>query len=370
MHFSRPAPGVEPSCTVAPGAEKGALLTELIPKGAHWVRFPRFFGDAMMIHAAIAPLRAAGLPLVAWGPGWILDLFAGSSDYQAMVVEPARKYSPWQAAALLREHRPASVINFSKSNRPMLAAFLARVPLRLGCGDGGAFLFYSHSIAFYKQDTAFVDRYRTVVARAFPGLPAPAGFRPFEPRAQALEEVAVRRAALGLGDYVVLAPGANCESKRLSVASFAALGQQLVRAGLTPVILGAGPVDQSLAAAIRAKVPEALDFTSQGGLALSAAWIHGARALVGMDSGLAHVAAGCGVPTLAVFGPTRPRHSGPWGPRVRILRREDLSCLECMGFQCPLAGHPCMAAVGDARLWQELQAVMAELTVASAGAGR
>jgi len=328
------------------------------PLGAHWVRFPRFFGDAMMIHAAIAPLRAAGLPLVAWGPGWVVDLFEGSSDYLAAVPDPERKYSPWKASRMLRAFRPASLINFPKSHRPMMAAFLARVPLRLGCGDGGASLFYTHSVAFYKQDGPFVDRYASVVARAFPQLPA-GPFRPFRPRAEAMAAAAARRSELGLDGYVVLAPGANSESKRLSVASFAALGARLLRAGLTPVILGAGPVDAGLAAAIRQQVPGAVDCTGGGGLALSAAWIAGARALVGMDSGLAHLAAACGVPTLAVFGPTRPRHSAPRGPRVRVARREDLSCLECMAFFCPVPGMPCMNGLADDFLWDELRAVLA-----------
>jgi len=330
-----------------------------LPMDAHWVRFPRFFGDAMMIHEAIAPLRNAGLPLVAWGPGWVLDLFAGSSDYRAVVADPERKYSPLRAAAMLRAQRPASVINFPKSNRPMLAAFLARVPLRLGCGDGGARLFYTHSVAFYRQDTAFVERYRSVVAAAFPHLEH-GPFRPFRPRAEALDQVAALRAELGLDAYVVLAPGANCPNKRLSVASFAALGARLLAHGLVPVILGAGAEDQQLAAAIGQLVPGCVDRTGQGGLALSAAWIAGARALVGMDSGLAHLSAGSGVPTLAVFGPTRPRHSAPWGPHVRVLRRSGLDCLECMGMTCPVPGLPCMTTLSEDLLWQELQAVMQE----------
>jgi ADP-heptose:LPS heptosyltransferase len=308
-----------------------------------------------MIHGAIAPLRAAGLPLVAWGPGWVVDLFAGSEEYAAVVVEPERKYSPWQAARMLRTHRPASLINFPKSNRPMLAAFLARVPLRLGCGDGGASLFYTHSIAFYKQDTPFVDRYASVVARAFPDLAAAdRPFRPFLPRAEALEQAAATRTRLGLGEYVVLAPGANSSSKRLSVATFAALGARMEQAGLVPVILGAGTEDAAFAGEIRARVPGALDLTNQGGLALSAAWVAGAKALVGVDSGLAHLAAGCGIPTLAVYGPTRPRHSAPWGPRVKVVRLEGLPCLECMTSHCPVEGHPCMEGLSDGRLWEDL----------------
>jgi ADP-heptose:LPS heptosyltransferase len=259
---------------------------------------------------------------------------------------------------MLRRHRPAALINFPKSHRPMLAAFLARVPLRLGCGDGGAGLFYTHSVAFYKQDTPFVERYRSVVARAYPQL-AEAPFRPFRPRAEALATAAARRAELGLGEYVVLAPGANTASKRLSVASFAALGARLAEAGLTPVILGAGAADQELARDICAQVPAAVDLTGQGGLAVSAAWVAGARALVGMDSGLAHLGGACGIPTLAVFGPTRPQHSAPSGPRVRVARKAGLPCLECMEILCPVPGNPCMTTLDDGYLWAELQAVMA-----------
>ena len=225
------------------------------------------------------------------------------------------------------------------------------------CGDGGAALFYSHSIAFYKQDSAFIERYRSVVARAFPRL-APGPFRPFRPRPEAMAAVAARRSELGLEGYVVLAVGANCANKRLSVASFAALATRLLDAGLAPVILGAGPVDGQLAAAVRAIEPGALDCTGQGGLAQAAAWIAGARALVGMDSGLAHLAAGSGVPTLSVFGPTRPRQSAPWGPRVRVLRREDLPCLECMKTTCAVGGVPCMNELPDELIWRELQALL------------
>ncbi len=335
-------------------------MSGAIPAGAHWVRVPRFFGDAMMIHAALAPLRAAGLPLVAWGPGWVVDLFDGSPDYAAAVPEPARKYSPWEAARMLREHRPASLINFPKSHRPLLAGLLARVPLRLGCGDGGAFLGYTHSIAFYRQDTPFVARYADVVARAFPDLAArPAPFRPFRPRAGALAEAAALRAELGLDAYAVLAPGANSPSKRLSVACLAGLAGRLADAGVAPVILGAGDGDRALAGAIRDLEPRALDLTNRGGLAVSAAWISGARALVGVDSGLSHLAAGCGIPTLAVYGPTRPRHSAPWGPRVRVFRKEGLACLECWKLDCPVPGHPCMADLDPEALWAVLADLMA-----------
>lgn len=45
-----------------------------------------------------------------------------------------------------------------------------------------------------------------------------------------------------------------------------------------------------------------------------------AGAFVGHDTGMTHVAAGAGVRTVALFGPTDPRIWQPKGPRVRVER--------------------------------------------------
>jgi ADP-heptose:LPS heptosyltransferase len=326
----------------------------MIPDGAYWIRVNRFFGDAMMAYAAIEPLRRTGLPLVFWGPAPIVELFAGSANVVATVAEPGRKYGVWQAARMLRGHRPAALIGFPKSARPHAASLLAGVPLRLGCGDGGVQLLQTHSVMFYRREEHFVERYASVVTRAFPSL-GPMGFTAFRPREEAFtaREAQAREAGFS-GDYVVLAPGANSGSKRLSIPLFAALGRRLEAAGLQVVVLGAGAEDQRLAGLLAARLPRALNLVDRCSLSLSAAWICGARGLVGMDSGLAHIAGGAGIPTLAVFGPTRPQHSRPWGPRVRVVRHERLACLECMTFHCPLPDHPCMNDLDEDLLWNEL----------------
>jgi ADP-heptose:LPS heptosyltransferase len=330
----------------------------MIPSGAYWIRVNRFFGDAMMAYAAIEPLRRADLPLVFWGPASIVDLFAGSANVVAAVAEPGRKYGVWQAARLLRKHHPAAVIAFPKSARPHAASLLACVPLRLGCGDGGVSLLLTHGVAFYKRQEHFVERYASVVTRAFPEL-GPMGFTAFRPREEAFTLRDTQAGEAGFsGDYVVLAPGANSASKRLSIPLFAALGRRLEAQGLKVVILGASAEDQRLAGLLTGELPRALNLVDRCSLSLSAAWICGARGLVGMDSGLAHIAGGAGVPTLAVFGPTRPQHSRPWGPRVRVVRDSTLACLECMEGLCPLPGHPCMNDLPEDLLWNELSTLL------------
>ena len=51
------------------------------------------------------------------------------------------------------------------------------------------------------------------------------------------------------------------------------------------------------------------------------------RAFIGNDSGITHLAAYLGCPTIALFGPTDPRIWGPIGRRVTTLRRTPLSSI-------------------------------------------
>lgn len=60
-----------------------------------------------------------------------------------------------------------------------------------------------------------------------------------------------------------------------------------------------------------------------------------ARAYIGNDSGITHLAAYLGVPTLALFGPTDPRTWGPLGRRSRIIwktKLEDISVEEVLSY--------------------------------------
>jgi len=55
--------------------------------------------------------------------------------------------------------------------------------------------------------------------------------------------------------------------------------------------------------------------------------VHMATAYVGNDSGPTHLAAAVGTPTVALFGPSRPEHFAPRGPKVTVIaadRMEDI----------------------------------------------
>jgi len=68
-----------------------------------------------------------------------------------------------------------------------------------------------------------------------------------------------------------------------------------------------------------------------------------ARLVLCNDSGAMHVASALGVPTLAVFGSTEPRLTGPMGERSRVLRHH-VPCSPCFLRECPI-DFACMKSI-------------------------
>jgi heptosyltransferase-2 len=62
--------------------------------------------------------------------------------------------------------------------------------------------------------------------------------------------------------------------------------------------------------------------------------------LVTNDSGPMHLGSALCVPTVAVFGPTDERETGPLGPHCRVVRKR-VECRPCLHKECPL-DHQCM----------------------------
>lgn len=328
----------------------------MLPVGAIWIRLPRFVGDAVMMHQASEGLRAAGYPMVAWGPSATVELFQESSGYVGTAPDPAKKPSLFEAAALLRSHSPAAVLALPKSMRAPAAALVAGVRKRVGCTDGGGWLLLSAGAKYKGRQDHSIDRYLDIIHQGFREIPD-APFVPFRPRDESFEAMVVMRRSLGLDahPYLAFAIGAASHSKRLGLGLLVNIARRGLAEGLGIVVLGGGQYDLAWAARLKEEVPEVVDLTGKLPWSQSAAWLCGASSVLANDSGLAHLAAACGVRVVTVFGPTVPRHTAPRGPKASILRNETLTCLECLEWQCPLADHPCMNHVSPEILWAALR---------------
>ena len=87
------------------------------------------------------------------------------------------------------------------------------------------------------------------------------------------------------------------------------------------MLLG-GPEDVRSLEELRRVVPKErlIDLVGQADLLTAYACLGHARLFVGNDSGLMHLAAAAGTPTLGLFGPSDEQHYGPWGVDTRTVR--------------------------------------------------
>jgi ADP-heptose:LPS heptosyltransferase len=341
-----------------------------IPERAVWVRIPRFIGDGIMMSQALEPLRQAGIPLVAWGPEKSVDLYRGSNAFAAVHAdEPAGRHV-FTLARVLRCAKAAGVISLTRSLRPLLAGWLARVPRRLGWQEAGGRWFATHSAPWWDLSRHHCDRYEALVRMGFPGLPTGFPLPTFRPRPEAEASAASLRQASGIAPgFVALALGGNEWNKRLGLGPWHELILRLEVGGLPAVLLGIGPDDDQMAQSLMAGSRWPVNLVGTVGLAETAALLRQAGGLVGNDSALAHMASAVGCPVVAIFGPTRPEWSAPRGQAVRVIRREDLPCLPCAVHGCAVPGHPCMQDLPAERIWSALQEVLLPPDVATARMG-
>ncbi len=135
------------------------------------------------------------------------------------------------------------------------------------------------------------------------------------------------RALLGTESKVLaLGAGSNFIGKRWPPERFAELARRMVAGPLrdTPVVLLGAPEDTPICAEIAASLSGAgltvVDAAGKLDLLAGAAALGQAALFVGNDSGLMHIAATVGAPTLGLFGPSDERVYGPWGARAKSLR--------------------------------------------------
>ncbi len=129
------------------------------------------------------------------------------------------------------------------------------------------------------------------------------------------------------GPIVALGPTANWTGKIWPPDRFVALFRALA-AGSMPgarvaVFSGPGAYERALAAPVLAALPGAIDLAGSLELPQAAACLARCALFVGNDSGLMHLAAAAGAPTLGLFGPTPAAEYAPAGVRTTVARSPD-----------------------------------------------
>lgn len=131
------------------------------------------------------------------------------------------------------------------------------------------------------------------------------------------------------GPVLAIGPAANWRGKEWRAERFAELAARLVAAdGILPgarVAVLAAAHEGAQAAPLLASLPEErrLDLVGRLDLLTVAAVLKRVALFIGNDTGLMHLAAASGAPTLGLFGPSPVARYAPWGPHCAAVRTAD-----------------------------------------------
>jgi heptosyltransferase-2 len=336
------------------------------------IRSTNWVGDAVMMMPALQAVREIfpQSKITVLAKPWVVPLFENHPAVDEIIaLQAEHKFSMDLPATLslvwrIRKGRFDLAILFQNAFRAAFLTFLGGVRWRVGYAtDGRGFLLTHrvsrngqllqlHQTEYYLwllRSMKWETKAEDPVLRVAPADKARA--------ADLLSKHGVQPADLVMG----IGPGAIFgAAKRWPPERFAAIADRMVeRWGGNVIVMGSrreGHICESL---IRAMRNPALNFCGRTSLGEAMALVERCRAFVTNDSGLMHVAAALGVPTVAIFGATNALATGPRGPKTRVVQRPT-DCAPCLKRNCP-TDHRCMLSIQPAEVWEQLESLGPEL---------
>jgi heptosyltransferase-1 len=248
----------------------------------------------------------------------------------------------------LREKNFDLVIDLQGLFRSGWLAWKTRAPIRVGPNEARelGWVFYTHHVATGFPEGHAVDRYLKIAdALGLGREPVKFVFATTDSDRQSAAELIEpgRR-------FAILLPGANWKSKRWPVEHFAALVKPLHdQFALESSVVGAAG-DKELAA----QIPGAVDLTGRTNLRQLVALMERAEIVIGNDTGPLHIAAALGRPLVALYGPTNPDYTGPYG-RLDSVLRHPIECSPCLSSRCRYAHLRCLAELNPQSVLKEVR---------------
>lgn len=332
-------------------------LSDLPPGGRILVVRPGGIGDAVLLLPALRGLREAV-------PDRALDVVCESRNAGvfrlAGIADRLFEFDahPFRTLAALRRGPWAAVLDTEQFHHfSAVFAVLSRAPVRIGFAINPARLgLYTHLVPYDTQGPER-DQFSNLVARACPSVrPSAAPFGRIPPAPPGLPP-----------RFVLCHAGGSSESKRWPARTFAAFCRIASAETGWPCVLAGGKGDAAYAREVAGlfsagrppSVPAILDRTGLLSLEETAAACRAAAVLVGPDSGLAHLAAAVGTPSVVLFGPSDP---GKWGPPscLGTAVRTSPPCAPCSMFGAtkPCRGRDCMRAIAAETVWHAVRSLL------------
>ena len=311
------------------------------------VRLPNWLGDCIMARPLLHSLRAGwpGASVLGVGPEGpcaplvderLVDDFLPWPRARAARAPATRRARAWhpELAFVLPASFSSAWLAWASGARDRVGyrsewrgALLSEAPARAPRGE-------RHLAAEFLDLGALRGLAEVPVPRLVPG----------EAAAGAAARV-LARAGLGHGErYALLGPrSAFGPAREWFPERFVAAGRELAARGLRVLVCGTAGERETCAAVAAGIGPGAASIAGETTLPALVGVAAGASLALCNDSGLAHVAAATGAPTIQIYGSAASGWTAARGPHVRVLHRAPV-CSPCWRRRC-LIGTRCLDAV-------------------------
>lgn len=264
----------------------------------------------------------------------------------------------------LRAERYDLVLDFQALLKSSLWVLLARSPRKIGFGKGmehmeKSYLFLTERVPPVSMEIHALERNLLMLAplgihcrEAVYRLPVGTEDR------QAVESLLQ---AHGLGakrPLVSINPMAKWPTKLWDPAKFSQLADRMAASLGAEICFTGGTEDRPAVARIMADMRfPAVNLAGRTTLKQLAALYARSDVLVSTDTGPMHLGAAVGIPVVALFGPTAPWRTGPYGKAHRVIRH-PVGCAPCFKRQCDTGR--CMAAIDVNAVFEAVRSVIGE----------
>ena len=127
---------------------------------------------------------------------------------------------------------------------------------------------------------------------------------------------------------IAINPYSRWKTKLWPIERFSQLAEKLVKNGILPLFIGAESQRRLID-----KIGYGINLAGVLNLRELAYLYSRVKAVISVDTGPMHIAVMAGAKVIALFGPTDPKRTGPYGNKHRVLRAE-LPCSPCFKREC------------------------------------
>jgi len=139
-------------------------------------------------------------------------------------------------------------------------------------------------------------------------------------------------------EFALIHPAAAFATKEWATDNFARVAESLAERGLPSVAI-AGPGEREILSKLQAHASVPI-FTFDLSLPEVSALAARSHIFVGNDSGIAHIAAAVGTPSVVIFGSSNVAHWRPWNKTAAEVVLEEMPCQPCHGYFCEKFPQP------------------------------